>query len=96
MGLSVTGLVRYEIDGHVVLITMDRPERRNAENVELVEAREEAMGMRESMEFHFLLHQLRHAGLGDGWLRPSAATGAPRSLLHQMVATRRDAEREDQ
>lgn len=49
---------------------------------------QEAMGMRVSMQHHFLLHQLRHAGLGDGWLRPAAPTGSPRSLLDQMQAPR--------
>ena len=48
---------------------------------------QEAMGMRVSMQHHFLLHQLRHAGLGDGWLRPVTPTGEPRSLLDQMDTT---------
>lgn len=30
---------------------------------------QEAMGMRFALEHHFLLHQLRHAGLNEGWLR---------------------------
>jgi len=57
---------------------------------------QQAMGMQESMQFHFLLHQLRHAGLGDGWLRPAATTGAPRSLLDQMRAARADTRPADQ
>lgn len=35
---------------------------------------QEAMGMRFALEQHFLLHQLRHAGLNDGWLRSTPAS----------------------
>ena len=36
----MTELIRYDVDGHVARITMRRPEKRNAENVELIEARD--------------------------------------------------------
>jgi enoyl-CoA hydratase len=32
----------------------------------------EAQGQRQAYEYHFLLHQLRHDGLADAWLRPPA------------------------
>ena len=32
----------------------------------------EAQGQREAYEYHFLLHQLRHDGLAEPWLRPPA------------------------
>jgi enoyl-CoA hydratase len=37
-----------------------------------------AMGMDASYEYHFLLHQLNHAGLREGWLRPQEGTAGNR------------------